>query len=150
MRCVEGIQNGDVIGVAMQQSGERNFLAPNCTNSFFRCNANHLLYLSTLDLPMLQFFHNGEPLYDIAVNRYVIELDKRARYAGISMLRFLYYHIHYEFHAYRFRGVVYPSVSLPSSAENDLKVTAVLAEDVFKQASPAPKFRPIIVARSIV
>eukprot|EP00531_Pseudo-nitzschia_arenysensis_P019600 CAMPEP_0116129834 /NCGR_PEP_ID=MMETSP0329-20121206/8133_1 /TAXON_ID=697910 /ORGANISM="Pseudo-nitzschia arenysensis, Strain B593" /LENGTH=139 /DNA_ID=CAMNT_0003624123 /DNA_START=95 /DNA_END=514 /DNA_ORIENTATION=+ len=41
MRCVEGIQNNDVIGIAMQQS----------------------------DLPMLQFFHNGEPLYDLAVNR---------------------------------------------------------------------------------
>jgi len=41
MRCVEGLQNGDVIGIAIQQS----------------------------DLPMVQFFHNGEPLYDIAVNR---------------------------------------------------------------------------------
>lgn len=76
MRCVEGIQNGDIIGVAMQQSGEWKFLAPNSTNSVFRCNTNNLLYLSILDLPMLQFFHNGEPLYDIAVNRYVIELDK--------------------------------------------------------------------------
>eukprot|EP00536_Pseudo-nitzschia_multiseries_P005986 jgi/Psemu1/192065/e_gw1.122.61.1 len=42
MRCVESLQNDDVIGIAMQQS----------------------------DLPMVQFFHNGEPLYDIAVNRF--------------------------------------------------------------------------------
>lgn len=90
MRCVEGIQNGDVIGIAMQQS----------------------------DLPMVQFFHNGEPLYDIAVNR--------------------------------FRGTVYPSVCLPASAETDLKVTAILAENKFQQMSPAAKFGPIIVARSIV
>jgi len=90
LRCIEGIQNDDIIGIAMQQS----------------------------DLPMLQFFHNGEPLYDIAVNR--------------------------------FRGVVYPSVSLPVSFEKDLKVTAVLAENQFRQLSPAPKFGPIIVARSIV
>jgi hypothetical protein len=41
MRKVE-VQNGDVVGVAVQQS----------------------------DLPMLQFFHNGEPLYDISVNRF--------------------------------------------------------------------------------
>lgn len=90
MRCVEGIQNNDIIGVAMQQS----------------------------DLPMVQFFHNGEPLYDIALNR--------------------------------FRGIVYPSVCLPASAEGDLKVTAVLAENQFHQMSPAAKFGPIIVARSIV
>ncbi len=53
-------------------------------------------------------------------------------------------------HVYRFRGVVYPSVSLPVSFEKDLKVTAVLAENQFGQLSPAPKFGPIIVARSIV
>mmetsp|Transcript_25640 Transcript_25640/g.28726 ORF Transcript_25640/g.28726 Transcript_25640/m.28726 type:complete len:215 (-) Transcript_25640:140-784(-) len=91
MRCVEGIQNDDVIGIAMQQS----------------------------DLPMVQFFHNGEALYDIVVNR--------------------------------FRGIVYPSVCLPaSSVEKDLKVTAIVAENKFQQMSPAAKFGPIIVARSIV
>jgi len=90
MRCIEGIRNDDVIGIAIQQS----------------------------DLPMVQFFHNGEPLYDIAVNR--------------------------------FRGIVYPSVCLPASAEKDLKVTAVLAENEFQQMAPAAKFGPIIVARSIV
>lgn len=90
MRCVEGIQNNDVIGISIQQS----------------------------DLPMVQFFHNGEPLYDIAVNR--------------------------------FKGVVYPSVCLPSSVEGDLKVTAVLTEKKFQHKSPGAKFGPIIVARSIV
>jgi len=90
MRCVGGIQNDDVIGIAIQQS----------------------------DLPMVQFFHNGEALYDIAVNR--------------------------------FRGIVYPSVCLPASAEKGLKVTAIVAENKFQQMSPAAKFGPIIVARCIV
>lgn len=90
MRCVDGIQNNDVIGIAVQQS----------------------------DLPMVQFFHNGEPLYDIAVNR--------------------------------FRGTVYPSVCLPSSVAENLKVTAVLSENKFQQTLPGTKFGPIIVARSIV
>lgn len=90
MRCVEGIQNNDVIGIALQQS----------------------------DLPMVQFFHNGEPLYDIAVNR--------------------------------FRGVVYPSVCLPSSVQEGLKIMAVLNEKNFQHQSPGAKFGPIIVARSIV
>jgi hypothetical protein len=53
-------------------------------------------------------------------------------------------------HTYRFRGTVYPSVCLPASVETDLKVTAVLAENQFQQMSPAAKFGPIIVARSIV
>jgi hypothetical protein len=89
MRKVE-VQDGDVVGVAIQQS----------------------------DLPMVQFFHNSEPLYDIAVNR--------------------------------FRGTVYPAVCLPKSSEETLQVTAVLLEDRFQQMSPAAKFGPIIVARSIV
>jgi hypothetical protein len=89
MRKVE-VQNGDVVGVAVQQS----------------------------DLPMLQFFHNGEPLYDLSVNR--------------------------------FRGMVYPAIFLPASAKEDLTVTAVLVENKFSHMSPAPKFGPIIVARSIV
>jgi hypothetical protein len=89
MRTVE-VQNGDVVGVAVQQS----------------------------DLPMLQFFHNGDPLYDISVNR--------------------------------FKGTVYPAICLPKSAEEDLEVTAVLMEDKFEHMSPAAKFGPIIVARSIV
>lgn len=88
MRKVE-VQNGDVVGVAVQQS----------------------------DLPMLQFFHNGEPMYDISVNR--------------------------------FRGTVYPSICLPKSAK-ELQVTAVLLESNFAHMSPAAKFGPIIVARSIV
>jgi len=67
---------------------------------------------------MVQFFHNGEALYDIAVNR--------------------------------FRGIVYPSVCLPASAEKGLKVTAIVAENKFQQMSPAAKFGPIIVARCIV
>jgi hypothetical protein len=41
MRKVE-VQDGDVVGVAMQQS----------------------------DLPMVQFFHNGEPLHELAINRF--------------------------------------------------------------------------------
>lgn len=41
MRKVE-VENGDVVGVAVQQS----------------------------DLPMIQFFLNGEPLHDRAVNRF--------------------------------------------------------------------------------
>ena len=89
MKTVE-VQNGDVVGVAVQQS----------------------------DLPMLQFFHNGDPLYDISVNR--------------------------------FKGTVYPAICLPKSAEEDLQVTAVLMEDKFEHMSPAAKFGPIIVARSIV
>jgi hypothetical protein len=89
MRKVE-VQDGDVVGVAMQQS----------------------------DLPMVQFFHNGEPLHELAVNR--------------------------------FRGTVYPAICLPKSSSEMLEVTAVLLEDKFKQMSPAAKFGPIIVARSIV
>ena len=89
MKAVE-VQNGDVVGVAVQQS----------------------------DLPMVQFFHNGDPLYDISINR--------------------------------FKGTVYPSICLPKSAEEDLEVTAVLAEEKFENMSPAAKFGPIIVARSIV
>lgn len=90
MRKVE-VQNGDVVGVAVQQS----------------------------DLPMVQYFHNGEPLHELAINR--------------------------------FRGTVYPSICLPESAEKeDLKVSIVFAEDQFEHMSPAAKFGPIIVARSIV
>ncbi|KAG7341356.1 hypothetical protein IV203_023307 [Nitzschia inconspicua] len=89
MRKVE-IQNGDVVGVAVQQS----------------------------DLPMLQFFHNGEPMYDISINR--------------------------------FRGTVYPAICLPKSAAEELQISAVLLESQFSHMSPAAKFGPIIVARSIV
>jgi hypothetical protein len=45
---------------------------------------------------------------------------------------------------------VYPAICLPKSAEEDLEVTAVLMEDKFEHMSPAAKFGPIIVARSIV
>mmetsp|Transcript_3380 Transcript_3380/g.5371 ORF Transcript_3380/g.5371 Transcript_3380/m.5371 type:complete len:222 (-) Transcript_3380:39-704(-) len=89
MRKVE-VQNGDVVGVAIQQS----------------------------DLPMVQFFHNGEPLHELAVNR--------------------------------FRGTVYPSICLPKSTEEILKVKPVMVEEKFQHMSPAAKFGPIIVARSIV
>ncbi len=90
MRKVE-VQNGDVVGVAIQQS----------------------------DLPMVQFFHNGEPLHELAVNR--------------------------------FRGTAYPSIFLTEAAEKeDLKASLVVAEDQFEHISPAAKFGPIIVARSIV
>jgi len=89
MRSIE-CQDGDVIGVAIQQS----------------------------DLPMVQFTLNGDIIHDKAVNR--------------------------------FRGTIYPSVFLPFPVEKDLKVTAVLAENKFHHMSPAAKFGPIIVARSIV
>jgi hypothetical protein len=92
MRRVVQVQNGDVVGVAMQQS----------------------------DLPMVQFFHNGEPSHESGVVN-------------------------------RFRGTVYPAICLPQSAEKDrLKVSFVYAEEQFEHMSPAAKFGPIIVARSIV
>ena len=76
MRCVEGIQNNDVIGIAIQQSGKESFelqdqchfLARKIWNIWIATNFSILI---TVDLPMVQFFHNGEPLYDIAVNRWV-------------------------------------------------------------------------------
>ena len=42
MKTIAGLQHGDTIGVAVQQS----------------------------DLPMVQFFLNGEPLHDLAINRF--------------------------------------------------------------------------------
>lgn len=89
MRRVE-VQNNDVVGVAVQQS----------------------------DLPMVQFFLNGEPLYESAVNR--------------------------------FRGTVYPSICLPESAKETLNVSLVLDENEWKYPTPAQRFLPLIVARSIV
>lgn len=92
MKVIE-CQNGDVIGVAIQQS----------------------------DLPMIQFTLNGEMLYDVAINR--------------------------------FRGTVFPSIFLPDNTDDDvgeLKATVVLEESKFEHISPAAKFGPIIVARSIV
>jgi hypothetical protein len=89
MRRVE-VQKGDVVGVAVQQS----------------------------DLPMLQFYLNGECLHESAVNR--------------------------------FRGMVYPSICLPDSTAETLKVSLVLAENEFQQMSPGPRFGPLIVVRSLV
>lgn len=89
MKKIE-IQNGDVVGVATQQS----------------------------DLPMVQFTHNGEIMHDKAINR--------------------------------FRGTIYASVYLPFPAEKNVKVRALLEEKEFKHMSPAAKFGPIIIARSIV
>ena len=59
----------------------------------------------------------------------------------------------------RFRGTVYPSIYIPTSASLSEKnkkdgagihVNLVLAESQFKQMSPSARFGPVIVARSIV
>lgn len=86
MKPIVGLEDGDVIGVAVQQS----------------------------DLPMVQFLLNGEPQHEIAINR--------------------------------FRGTVYPSVSVVEG----FKVKAVFDEDSFKELSPHVRFGPLIAARGII
>ena len=104
MKPISNIQNGDTIGIAVQQD----------------------------DLPMIQFLHNGEPLHEIAINR--------------------------------FRGMVYPSVFLGNSDEdndgedeeddggndNDVCVTFVWKEDEFHEMSPSVRFKPLMAAIGII
>mmetsp|Transcript_23756 Transcript_23756/g.66342 ORF Transcript_23756/g.66342 Transcript_23756/m.66342 type:complete len:218 (-) Transcript_23756:259-912(-) len=92
MRKIE-VQNGDVVGVAVQQS----------------------------DLPMVQFFLNGEALYDCAINRF-----RGTVYPSICL------------------------PEMKEDDETKVMTNLILIESDFKQISPGPRFGPVIVARSIV
>ena len=51
----------------------------------------------------------------------------------------------------RFRGQVYPSISLPTGEDTKgTKVTLVLDENKFREMSPHARFGPVIVAQSII
>jgi hypothetical protein len=94
MRRIE-LQNGDVIGVGMQQS----------------------------DLPMIQFFLNGEPLHESAINRF-----RGTPYPSICL----------------------PESAAADDDDDQLKVHFVMHEDDFKHKEQGQRFGPIIAARSIV
>ena len=89
MKSLE-VKNNDTVGVAVQQS----------------------------DLPMVQFLLNGEPLHDLAINR--------------------------------FRGLVYPSIYLPESNNEEMKIEVMMNENGFRQMSPHARFGPVIVARGLI
>ena len=97
MRRIENLQNGDVLGVGMQQS----------------------------DLPMIQFYLNGENLHDCAINRF-----RGTCYPSICL----------------------PESACPSEDNEgkDLKIQFITDEDEFKNKEQGEKFGSIIAARSIV
>ena len=83
------VSNGDVVGVAVQQS----------------------------DLPMVQFLVNDEPLFGDSINR--------------------------------FKGQVFPAVSLPEGNEG-VSLKFVFNEKEFKKSPPSSRFYPVMVARGLV
>jgi hypothetical protein len=88
------VKSGDVIGIAVQQS----------------------------DLPMVQFLKNGEPLHDLAINRF----------RGASVHPSLYL-----FGEHR-------------GSEEGLVVRLVFRESDFAHLPPHARFGPVIVARGIL
>eukprot|EP00979_Chaetoceros_neogracilis_P006973 scaffold1433_cov175-Chaetoceros_neogracile.AAC.2 len=86
MRGIPNVQDGDTIGVAVQQS----------------------------DLPMVQFLLNGEPMHELAISR--------------------------------FRGMVFPSVSV----KEGFTIKFVWDEDEFKEMSPHLRFGPLIPERGLI
>ena len=95
MKPISKIQDGDTIGIAIQQD----------------------------DLPMIQFLLNGEPLHDIAINR---------------------------FRGMVYPSVFIQSDDGDDSGENDVSVTFVWKEDEFKEMSPSVRFKPLMAAIGII
>lgn len=96
MKPISNIQDGDTIGIAIQQD----------------------------DLPMIQFLLNGEPLHDIAINRF-----RGMVYPSVF---------------------IQSDNDDDDSNENDISVTFVWKEDEFKEMSPSVRFKPLMAAIGII
>ena len=98
MKPIQNIQNGDTIGIAIQQD----------------------------DLPMIQFLHNGEPLHDIAINRF----------RGM-----VYPSVYLEDD---------DGDENVDGRKDDVSVDFVWKEDEFKEMSPSVRFKPLMAAIGII
>lgn len=93
MKPIQNIQNGDTIGIAIQQD----------------------------DLPMVQFLLNGEPLHDIAINRF-----RGTVYPSVFL------------------------EEDNDIDHDDVSVNFVWKEDDFKEMSPSVRFKPLMAAIGII
>lgn len=93
MKPIQNIQNGDTIGIAIQQD----------------------------DLPMVQFLLNGEPLHEIAINRFRGTVYPSVFIEGDG-----------------------------DSDHDNLSVDFVWKEDNFKEMSPSVRFKPLMAAIGII
>lgn len=95
MKPIQNIQNGDTIGIAIQQD----------------------------DLPMIQFLLNGEPLHDIAINR---------------------------FRGTVYPSVFIDGDDDDKEGDEEVNVRLVWNEEGFKEMSPSVRFKPLMAARGII
>ena len=95
MKSIQNIQNGDTIGIAIQQD----------------------------DLPMIQFLLNGEPLHDIAINRF-----RGTVYPSIFL----------------------ETNDDVQGDLDDVNVDFVWREEEFKEMSPSVRFKPLMAAIGII
>lgn len=95
MKPIQNIQNGDTIGIAVQQD----------------------------DLPMIQFFLNGEPLHEIAINR---------------------------FRGMVFPSLFIDGEEDEMDNDQGVNVKFVWKEHEFKEMSPSVRFKPLMAAIGII
>ncbi len=95
MKSIQNIQNGDTIGIAVQQD----------------------------DLPMIQFLLNGEPLHDIAINR---------------------------FRGMVYPSVFIETDDNGDGGDGDVSVKFVWREEEFNEMSPSVRFKPLMAAIGII
>jgi hypothetical protein len=93
MKAVQ-VKANDTIGVAVQQS----------------------------DLPMIQFLLNGEPLHELAINR---------------------------FRGMVYPSIYLPEVT-DSDGNSDIQIHLEMNENGFRQMSPHARFGPVILARGLI
>ena len=100
MRAIPNLKHGDTVGVAVQQS----------------------------DLPMIQFLVNGEPLHQLAINRF-----RGTVYPSIWL------------------PVIQTNDDSKEYGENsEFSATIIFDEDKFRELAPHARFGPLISARGII